>query len=90
MSKTMFEYLKERTFDGLNIKSVKETNTKYTIIFEFDGDEAKADLPKSCAPGCHYDVCDNSIITAMSTIYFNRGDFKNAKMWLDKITDKKD
>ncbi len=90
MSKTMLEFLNERTFDGLNIKSVKETNTKYTIVFEFEGDEAKADLPKSCTPGCHYDVCDNAIITAMSTIYFNRGDFKNAKIWLDKIADKKD
>ena len=90
MNKTMLEYLKERISGGLNIKAVKETNTKYTVTFEFEGDEAKADLPKSCAPGCHYDVCDNAIITAMSSIYFNRGDFANAKMWLDKITDKKD
>ena len=84
----MFEYLKERTIDGLKIKSVKETNTKYTIVFEYEGDEAKADLPKSCTPSCHYDVCDNAVITAMSTIYFNRGNFVKAKEWLDKIINK--
>ena len=85
MNKTMLDILKERLIDGLTIKSVKETNSKYTIRFEFEGDEAKAELPKSCAPGCHNEVADNSIITAMSTIYFNRGNYVKAKEWLDKI-----
>lgn len=85
MEKTMLEILKERLIDGLKIKSVKETNTKYSIVFEYENDTAKADLPKSCAPNCEDKVADNSIITAMSTIYFNRGDFVNAKKWLDKI-----
>lgn len=86
--KTMLDYLKEQLVEGLTIKEVKETNSKYTIRFEYAGGEAKADLPKSCAPGCHRDVCDNAIITAISTIYFNKGDYKAAKTWLDKITEK--
>ena len=44
MDKTMLDILKERLVEGLSIKSVKETNAKYTIRFEFEGDEAKADL----------------------------------------------
>ena len=60
----------------------------YTIRFEFEGDEAKADLPKSCAPGCHNEVADATIITAMSTIYCNRGDYVQAKQWLDKLINK--
>lgn len=84
----MLDILKERLIEGLNIKSVKENSTKYIIRFEYDGDIAKADLLKNCPPGCHNDVADNTIITAMSTIYFNRGDLKSAKEWLDKITNK--
>ena len=81
----MVDILKKRLVDGLNITSFKETNTKFTILFEYQGDKAKADLPKSCAPGCHNEVVDNTIITAMSTIYFNRGDYQSAKEWLDKL-----
>lgn len=55
---------------GLSISSVKETNSKYAIMFSFEGDSVKADLPKSCAPGCHNEVADNTINTAMSTLYF--------------------
>ena len=85
MDKTMLDVLKERLIDGLSIKAVKETYSKYTISFEFEGETAKADLPKSCAPNCQDKIADNSIITAMSTIYFNRGDFVKAREWLDKL-----
>ena len=86
--KTLLDYLKEQLVEGLTIKEVKETNSKYTVCFEYDGGEAKADLPKSCAPGYHREVCDTAIITAVSSIYFCRGNYKVAKMWLDKITEK--
>lgn len=85
---TMLDILKERLIEGLQIKNVKENNTKYIIRFEYEGEEAKAELPKSCAPGCHNDVVDNTIITAMSTIYFNRGDYVKASEWLNRITQK--
>lgn len=85
MDKTMLDILKERLIEGLSIKSVKETNIKYIIQFEYEGDVAKAELPKSCSPNSHNSVADYTIITAMSTIYFNRGDYVKAKEWLDKI-----
>ena len=88
MDNTMLDILKERLVEGLSIKSVKETNTRYTIRIEFEGDEAKADLPKSCAPGCHNEVADATIITAMSTIHCNRGEYVTAKEWLDKLIKK--
>lgn len=83
--KTMLDVLESRLIDGLEIVKVKETNSKYTITFRFGEDEAKADLPKSCPPSAHESVADNTIITAMSSIYFNRGDYAKAKQWLDKI-----
>lgn len=81
----MLDILKERLIEGLSIKSVKEYGSKYSICFEYDGDEAKVELPKLCSPTCENYVADRAIITAISTIYFNREDYKNAKEWLDKI-----
>lgn len=80
----MLNVLKSRLIDGLKIISVKETNTKYKIKFKFEDDETTAELPKSCLPNCHNEVADYTIKTAMSTIYFNRGDYAKAKEWLDK------
>lgn len=80
----MLEVLKKRLPEGLSIVSVKETHAKYIIVFEYEGERATAELPKSCAPNCHNEVADNTVKTAMSTIYFNRGDYATAKEWLYK------
>ena len=80
----MLEVLKKRLIDGLTIVSVKETHAKYKIEFEYEGERTTAELPKSCAPNCHNEVADYTIKTAMSNIYFNRGDYVKAKEWLHK------
>lgn len=90
MEKTMLEILESRLIDGLEIVKVKETNSKYTITFRFGDDEARADLPKSCAPGAQDKVADSTIITAMSSIYINRGEYAKAKNWLDKLWKQKE
>lgn len=90
MQKTMLDVLQERLIPGLSISSVKETNSKYTIEFHYMGDKVKAELPKTCAPGCHNEVADNTVNTAMSTVFFNRGDYVKSKEWLYKIGKKKD
>ena len=82
---TMLDVLKGRLIRGLEITKVAETNSKYTITFRFCGDTAKAELPKSCSPGAHNKVADNTIITAISSIYMKRGEYAKAKEWLDKI-----
>ena len=81
----MLGVLKKRLPEGMKIVSVKETFAKYKIVFEYEGERATAELPKSCVPRYHNKVADNTIITAMSTIYFNRGDLVKAKEWLDKL-----
>lgn len=81
----MLNVLKKRLVDGLKIVSVKETFTKYKIVFEYEGEKATAELPKACPPKQHNKVADSTIITAMSTIYFNRGDYAKAREWLDKL-----
>lgn len=81
---SMLEILKTRLIDGLDIVSVKETNTNYKIEFEYEGDRDTAYLPKQCAPGCHNEVADNTIKTFMSGHYFKCGDYAKAKEWLHK------
>lgn len=82
---TMLTILESRLVEDLHIKSVRETATKYIIKFQYENDITTAELPKCCPPGCHDVVADRTIITAMSTIYFNREDYINAKKWLDKL-----
>ncbi len=83
----MLGVLRKNLIEGLTIVSIKELSTKYQIVFDYEGDTAKAELPKTCIPGCQDKVANQTIITAMSTIYFNRGDFIKAKEWLDKLTE---
>ena len=82
--KTMLDVLKEVLPEELNIKSVKEYGSKYKIVFEFENEQASAELSKSCMPGTEHALAYDTIKTAMSTIYFNRGDYINCKKWLDR------
>jgi hypothetical protein len=82
----MLDILEERLIEGLTITKVKETNTKYIVTFLYENNSAKAELAKSCTPGHYAELADRTIITAMSTICFNRGDYYQAKFWLDKLT----
>ncbi len=87
---TMLDILKERLPKGLTVASVKETNEKYKITFDYQGDRATAELSKVCAPNAHNKNADNAIITAMSNIMLNRGDMESAKEWLDKLASNED
>ena len=80
----MLQILRERLIDGLSIVSFKENYSKFKVEFEYEGERAIADLPKTCMPNCEKEVADNAIKTAMSTIYFNRGDYVTAREWLHK------
>lgn len=82
--KTMLDILKELLPDNLEIKSVKELGSKYKIVLEFENEQTTAELRKCCLPGCEHTLAFDTIKTAMSTIYFNRGDYINCKRWLDK------
>lgn len=81
----MLDILKKRLPNGLEILSVKELNSKYKIVFKLENNTASAELKKTCAPNCHNKNADDTIITAMSAIYLNRGDLLKAKEWLDKL-----
>lgn len=85
MKKTMLEVLQERLVEGLAIISVKETTTRYHVEFWHGGSCVQGSVLKSCAPGCHEEVADFAIFSAMAQICMNRGDREQAKEWLKKI-----
>ena len=79
--KTMLDYFKEKLFPGMTIKSVSETKHRYKIIVEYSTGEAKVLLPKTCEPGCHYNMCVEAITGAILEIYFGGAERKAAKLY---------
>ena len=47
----MLEILKSRLPDGVTVVSVADKPSKYIVVLAYDGATARAELPKSCAPG---------------------------------------
>lgn len=80
----MLEILKKRLPEGLEILAVKERSSKYDLVFGFEGEQAKAQLQKACAPGYAEANVDFTICLVMAGIYIQRGDYKNAKLWSDR------
>ena len=80
----MLDIFKERLVPGLTIVSVKERASKYTICVEYEGKTTTIDLQKTCTPKHEEYYCDLVIAGAMSSIFFNAQDFKNARIWLEK------
>lgn len=83
---TMLDVLKQNMMEGLTIKSVKELNNKYKLCLSYDGYETNVELSKACVSGTQDEVAQRTIITAMSNIYFNQGNYEMCKHWLDKLT----
>lgn len=80
----MLNTLKERLPKGLEIKSVREKQSKYEITFSIAGKDIKGELPKTCTPGCQNRVSDLTIFNVMARNAMENGDMETAKIWLDK------
>ena len=85
----MINILKERLLDGMEIKKVKEKQSKYEITFMINSKEYKSELPKTCAPGCQNSVADHTLFLVMSAAEMDNGNMPAVKYWLDRITTKK-
>lgn len=81
----MLNTLKTRLVDGMEVKKVKEKQSKYEITFIVYGKEYKGDLPKTCVPGFQDRVADHTICNVMCAAELAKGNIQAAKMWLDKI-----
>jgi hypothetical protein len=81
----MLNVLKERLLDGMEIKCVKEKRSKYEITFLISGGEIKEELLKTCSPGMQDRVVDHTMFNAMCKSGIEKGDYKAAKEWMDRI-----
>ena len=82
---TMLDILKSRLPEGLTIVGQKELSSKYRIEFEYEGTKTTADLSKTCAPGYHERNVDATVVTAMTAIFMDKGDYTRAKEWMGKL-----
>ena len=82
---TMFDVLKSRLPEGLEIVRMKERPGKYLVWFSLGGVEAYGELAKSCAPGANGSVADAVICNAMANIAIQKNDVQTARLWLDKL-----
>lgn len=83
--RTMFDVLKSRLPEGLEIVRMKERPGKYLVWFSREGVEAYGELVKSCAPGANESVVDAVICNAMANIAIQKNDVQTAQLWLDKL-----
>lgn len=81
--KNMLDVFKSILQEGMEIDKVKEYNANYKFIMSYKGMTAKCQLAKVCALGCERQNCMNVINNAISSMYINAGDLKEAKAWLD-------
>lgn len=81
--KTMFEILKERLPEGLEIIKTKHRTgaSQMEILFKYDGTEQKGWLQTTCAPGYAERNCDFTIAAVMIGIGFDRNDREMIIRW---------
>lgn len=81
--KNMLDVFKSILQEGMEIDKVKEYNSKYKFVMTYNGMTANCELVKTCALGHEKRNCMAVINNAMSTMYINAGNLKEAKAWLD-------
>lgn len=82
----MFEIMKQRMPEGLNVIKVKDDPhaNRMQIWFSYDGLEVTGWLNKTCIPGMETNVCDFTICTAMMNVALLKKDMNMAQVWLKK------
>lgn len=79
---SMIDIFKDVLQEGMEISKCKELSDKYKITLLYDGTSAACELYKLCTPGNERSLCMQSIDNAMSSMYINNGDLKEAEAWL--------
>lgn len=78
----MLDVFKDALQDGMEIIKCKELSNKYKLTLSYNGMSASCELNKLCTPGNEKSLCMQSIDNAISTMYLDKGDLKEAEAWL--------
>lgn len=77
------DVFKEVMQEDMEIVKCKELSNKYKITLSYNGMSATCELNKLCTPGNEKSLCMRVIDTAMYTMYADKGNYQEAKAWLD-------
>lgn len=78
----MLDIFKETLQNGMEITKFKESGNKYKITLSYKDMSGTCELNKLCTPGNEKSLCMQAIDTAMSSMYIDKGDLKEAQAWL--------
>ena len=81
----MLNKFKNHLPEGVVLSSAKRQNNskKYNITIEFEGVSGQCEVPIQVTPGMEEQVCNSALNTAMSTIWFQKGNVQEAQRWLE-------
>lgn len=78
----ILDVFKNTLQDGMEITKCKELSNKYKLTISYKGMSASCELNKLCTPGNEKSLCMQAIDNAMSSMYINSGDLREAEAWL--------
>lgn len=78
----ILDVFKDILHDGMEITKCKELSNKYKLSLSYNGMSASCELNKLCTPGNEKSICMQAIDNAMSSMYIDKGDLKEAEAWL--------
>ena len=78
----ILDIFKDTLQGGMEITQCKELSNKYKLTLSYNGMSASCELNKLCTPGNEKSLCMQAIDNAMSSMYLDKGDLREAEAWL--------
>lgn len=78
----ILDIFKDTLQDGIEITKCKELSNKYKMMLSYNGMFASCEVNKLCTPGNEKSLCMQAIDNAMSSMYLDKGDLREAEAWL--------
>ena len=78
----ILDIFKDTLQDDMEITKCKELSNKYKLTLSYNGMSASCELNKLCTPGNEKSLCMQAIDNAMSSMYLDKGDLREAEAWL--------
>lgn len=78
----ILDIFKDTLQDGMEITKCKELSNKYKMMLSYNGMFASCEVNKLCTPGNEKSLCMQAIDNAMSSMYLDKGDLREAEAWL--------
>lgn len=75
----ILDVFKDTLQDGMKITKCKEISNKYKLTISYKRMSALCEINKLCTPGNEKSLCMQAIDDAISSMYINSGDLREAQ-----------